>query len=450
MASGCKSQVCNPPIGIPGDPTGVSPEIVEGCRELSVSDDQLKQYMAILLDNINRGLAKDTHDSAIVKCFPTYVQDIPDGTERGKFLALDLGGSNFRVLFVELGDKPDMKHKLFQIPQSIMVGEGDKLFDFIAECLASYAGELGMKDQNLPLGFTFSFPLAQKGLQVGILEMWTKGFDCPDSVGKDVVQLLKDAIARRGDVTINVVAVLNDTTGTLVAGAYKNPATKIGLILGTGTNACYVEKQSAAELFDEPDRGSGKVLINTEWGAFGDDGALDFLRTDYDKTVDENSINPEVVRLAVERFTKEGLMFGGQGSDALFTREKFETRYVSDIEWDLVGDYTKVKEVCQKLGLTNATEQDYINLKYICSCFSIRAAFLVSAGLATLINKIGDNKIAIGIDGTLYKLHPKIRGLMNTKIKQLINPGVSFNLLLAEDGSGIGAALVAAKAASNC
>lgn len=34
------------------------------------------------------------------------------------------------------------------------------------------------------------------------------------------------------------------------------------------------------------------MLINTEWGAFGDDGKLDFVRTDYDRDVDENSVNP--------------------------------------------------------------------------------------------------------------------------------------------------------------
>lgn len=61
---------------------------------------------------------------------------------------------------------------------------------------------------------------------------------------------------------------------------------------GTGSNACYVEKQKNAELFDEEDNGSGTVLINTEWGAFGDDGKLDFIRTEYDRDVDENSVNP--------------------------------------------------------------------------------------------------------------------------------------------------------------
>lgn len=61
---------------------------------------------------------------------------------------------------------------------------------------------------------------------------------------------------------------------------------------GTGNNGCYVEKQKNAELFDDVDNGSGKVIVNLEMGAFGDDGCLDFVRSEYDREVDRNSINP--------------------------------------------------------------------------------------------------------------------------------------------------------------
>lgn len=33
---------------------------------------------------------------ASVKCYPTYVRYLPTGEETGQFLALDLGGTNFR------------------------------------------------------------------------------------------------------------------------------------------------------------------------------------------------------------------------------------------------------------------------------------------------------------------------------------------------------------------
>lgn len=63
------------------------------------------------------------------------------------------------------------------------------------------------------------------------------------------------------------------------------------LIQGTGCNACYVEKIENVELFDG-DRSKPCVIINTEWGAFGDDGKLDAIRTKYDREIDVNSLNP--------------------------------------------------------------------------------------------------------------------------------------------------------------
>ena len=39
-----------------------------------------------------------------------------------------------------------------------------------------------------------------------------------------------------------MVAILNDTTGTLIRGSYDNTNTAIGLILGTGCNGAYLEK----------------------------------------------------------------------------------------------------------------------------------------------------------------------------------------------------------------
>lgn len=46
-------------------------------------------------------------------------------TERGKFLALDLGGTNFRVLVIRLDENHfDMQSKIYAIPENIMVGSG--------------------------------------------------------------------------------------------------------------------------------------------------------------------------------------------------------------------------------------------------------------------------------------------------------------------------------------
>lgn len=65
-----------------------------------------------------------------------------------------------------------------------------------------------------------------------------------------------------------------------------------GLILGTGTNACYMEKLDNIEKWTGDDFDPREVIINTEWGAFGDNGVLDWLMTEQDKRVDAESINP--------------------------------------------------------------------------------------------------------------------------------------------------------------
>ena len=48
---------------------------------------------------------------------------------------------------------------------------------------------------------------------MGELITWTKGFTCSGVEGNDVVALLKKSIDKRGDIRIDMAAILNDTTG---------------------------------------------------------------------------------------------------------------------------------------------------------------------------------------------------------------------------------------------
>ena len=63
-------------------------------------------------------------EDSSVKCFPTFVRALPNGNERGKFLSLDLGGTNFRVIVMELTPDKEfiMDNKIYAIPQTIMTG----------------------------------------------------------------------------------------------------------------------------------------------------------------------------------------------------------------------------------------------------------------------------------------------------------------------------------------
>ena len=109
-----------------------------------------------------------------------------------------------------------------------------------------------------------------------------------------MVGLLERSISRYPDLDIEVTAILNDTTGCLIACAYKRPNCAIGVIIGTGTNASYVEDTNNVELYQGGEAGAGRpgeVVINTEWGALGNTGSLDFIRTEYDHMLDTHSKN---------------------------------------------------------------------------------------------------------------------------------------------------------------
>uniref|UniRef100_A0A3B5A6R0 Phosphotransferase n=1 Tax=Stegastes partitus TaxID=144197 RepID=A0A3B5A6R0_9TELE len=188
---------------LPSHHDNITPHTVEKYLErFRLSLEKLKEVSARLRKDLIRGLGKHSHHRAAVKMLPTFVRATPDGTEKGDYLALDLGGTNFRVLYVRVVEEQQkvlkMDSKICSIPQEIMLGTGEQLFDHIAECLSEFLESQDLKGQTLPLGFTFSFPCEQKEIDKSILIRWTKGFNCSGVEGQDVVRLLKEAIHRRG------------------------------------------------------------------------------------------------------------------------------------------------------------------------------------------------------------------------------------------------------------
>ena len=115
-------------------------------------------------------------------------------------------------------------------------GTGEELFDYIAECLSKFLKDNQdlTHEKEYHLGFTFSYPCDQRAINHGILQRWTKGFDIKGVEGHKVVPMFETALKKKG-CPIEVTAVVNDTTGTLIASNYADPGTKIGCIFGTGT-----------------------------------------------------------------------------------------------------------------------------------------------------------------------------------------------------------------------
>lgn len=447
-------------------PSGLTP-IKAALEDFYLSDCKLEEIRNRMEREMEKGLGKCTNADAKVKMIPSFVQSLADGSEDGMFLALDLGGTNFRVLLVRLeeGGKPEMDSQIYKMPEHVMTGHGDQLFDHIAMCMSEFLKRVNMQDKKLPVGFTFSFPCKQDGIDTAKLISWTKGFSAAGVEGMDVVTLLREAIDRRGDISVTIIAVVNDTVGTMMSCAYDIRDCVAGLIVGTGSNCCYMEKMKNVQMLPGDD---GDMCINMEWGAFGDDGVLDDVRNEYDCEVDRNSLNQgkqlyekmisgmymgELVRLVLVQMTKEKLLFDGVASEALLTPGRFETAFVSQIERNVPNGFNALQNILYNLDL-GAMHNDCEIVESVCEAVSTRAAYLCAAGIAAVARKIKANypekeemEMTVGVDGTVYKKHPTFAKNMAHKVAQLTEgSGVRVKFALSYDGSGKGAALITAVA----
>ncbi|XP_061216214.1 hexokinase-3 [Neopsephotus bourkii] len=449
--------------------TAVALRLAEQRREvdqllapLRLSLSELQRVQALMRREMDLGLRKETNATSSVRMLPTYVRATPDGTERGEFLALDLGGTNFRVLVVRVAeDSIRMASEIYVIPTSVVQGTGVALFNHIIECIMDFQLKQDLMEQTLPLGFTFSFPCQQLGLDKAVLLNWTKGFNASGCVGQDVVQLLRDAAQRKENFALNVVAVVNDTVGTMMSCGYDDPKCEIGLIVGTGTNACYMEEMRNVGTVEGND---GRMCINMEWGAFGDNGCLDHIFTTFDRMVDEKTINPgkqrfeklisgmylgEIVRYILLAMVEKRVLFHGKPCPKLQTKDIFQTKFLSTIEIDGLA-LRKVLAILRDLDL-HASFEDSVLVREVCQTVSLRAAQLCAAGVAAVVEKMRENRgldqlvVTVGVDGTLYKMHPHFSQNLQQTL-QVLAPKCTVTFLQSEDGSGKGAALVAAVA----
>ncbi|NXT36937.1 HXK3 protein, partial [Pelecanoides urinatrix] len=437
-------------------------EVDQLLAPLRLSRADLERVQALMRQEMELGLGRETNANASIRMLPTYVRGTPNGTERGEFLALDLGGTNFRVLVVRVAqDSIRMASEIYVIPTTITQGTGNALFDHIVECIMDFQLKQDLMEQVLPLGFTFSFPCQQLGLDKAVLLSWTKGFSASGCVGQDVVELLQEAARRKEHLGMKVVAVINDTVGTMMSCGYDDPKCEIGLIVGTGTNACYMEEMQNVGTVEGD---QGRMCINMEWGAFGDNGCLDDIFTDFDRLVDEKTINPgkqrfeklisgmylgEIVRHILLALVEKQLLFRGKPCPKLQTRDIFQTKFISTIEHDGLA-LRQVGAILQDLEL-QASFEDSMLVQEVCQTVSLRAAHLCAAGLAAVVEKMRENRsldqlaVTVGVDGTLYKMHPHFSQHLQQMLRDLA-PNCTVTFLQSEDGSGKGAALVAAVA----
>ncbi|KAG2537340.1 hexokinase-7-like [Panicum virgatum] len=441
-------------------------ELREACAAPAA---RLNEVAAAMEAEMRAGLREE--GGSKIKMIISHVENLPTGNEEGFFYALDLGGTNFRVLRVQLAgkEKPVAKRESkVSIPPRIMSGNASELFGFIASALASFVADEGrsnvFEDKQRELGFTFSFPVRKTSIASGTLSYWTKGFKIDDAVGKDVVAELQTAMEKHG-VEMRVAALINDAVGTLAAGRYNDEDVVIGVILGTGSNAAYVEEASAIPKFEGELPKSGNTVINTEWGNFSS-SCLPI--TEYDQALDKESLNPgeqifekmisgmylgEIVRRVLLKIASQSTLFGEINQTKLETRDILGTDNISALHHDDTPDLRIVAEkLADNLKIKDTSLETRKMVVEICDIVTTRSARLAAAGIVGILRKIGravpgdQRRSVVAIDGSLFDHYAEFRQCLERTLVELLGEEASRSVAvkLTKDGSGLGAALIAA------
>lgn len=422
----------------------------------SVTDQDLREIAGRFHQAMLDGLAGA---KGPLKMLPSFLET-PSGLEKGRFLAVDFGGTNVRILLVELrGNKKFKILKRKSLPLqdqaagydfTMATSTGGELFDF----LAGQIKELATPGEVCALGHTFSFPSRSYDINKAVLINWTKEIKTGQVEGRDINQLLAEALRRQGLPEVIPATVINDTVGTLLAAAYSDPGADIGSICGTGHNTCYLEPR--------PPLGCGPMIINLESGNFD---RLSF--NIYDQRLDQASEKPgeqrlekmvsgrylgELTRLVISGLVREGLLLGGKAPDLDGPLHQPYSIGTEQVALALSDDTPVLAHLAawleESLDVKDPLPRDLAALRHIASLAAARSARLIAATYLGVLKRLDPYLIdthTIAIDGSLYEKMPGFeRGIRSALDGVLGEGGSRVTLKLTKEGSGIGAAIAAA------
>ncbi|OJD15116.1 hypothetical protein AJ78_04601 [Emergomyces pasteurianus Ep9510] len=350
--------------------------------------------------------------SSPICMLPSFNHTLPTGKERGTYLAMDLGGSTFRVALVELSGSGKMRIVRLRtsvIDEAVKLLEGKAFFMWMAEkieeMLSGGEEKYGMDSVPLPMGLSWSFPIDQTSIRSGRVIAMGKGFLCSNgTVGDDLSELIMEACKQR-NLNVRIDAIVNDSSSTLLSRAYEDSSTRVSLILGTGTNAAIhfpvhaigLDKFGTrpAEWFAQADH----VIVNTELSMFGGGGVLPTTR--WDDVLNQTHIKPdyqpleymctgrylgEIVRLITTEAVKTAGLFGGVLPESMRSPYTFDTSIAAFIQQDTSPSLSLSSAYLQKhhTFVTAPSPADLLFIQQVCTFVTRRAAAYLAAAIHAL------------------------------------------------------------------
>ncbi len=348
------------------------------------------------VSEMRSGLAGEASSLMMI---PTYFS-VDGGIERGgRAIALDAGGTNFRVALTEMGEDSVkiLSSEVFPMPGSRGAITKD---EFLDEVCGKIEPLLNDADK---IGFCFSFPAEITPERDGKLVAFNKEVSVEGSEGMLVCAEIEKRLEKRGSKKTSAFVLLNDTIAAMLGGmaSMQGGGDTIGFILGTGTNTCYSEKGENIKKLGHPE---GSMIINMEAGGFAK-----LHRGKIDEELDSTTANPgdhiyekmvaggylgKLVLLTLKAAARDGVI---KDTKELQAKEDLELKEVSAFLEEGAGH--------GELGQFFTDDTDADAVRDICLALIERAAKLAVCNLAAIMQQTGagiDTPVTIAAEGSTF------------------------------------------------
>lgn len=241
---------------------------------------------------------------------------------------------------------------------------------------------------------------------------------------------------------------------------------RLGCIFGTGCNGAYLETcgniPKLAHMNLPPDT---HMVINCEYGAFNSKGQHPVLpKTPYDVMIDEQSPRPgqqayekmiaglylgEIFRLVLlDLHDNKKLIFANQDLKAFRKPFCLDASFLSFIEEDPFENLSETQDMFADKYNLRANRPELELLRRLAELIGTRAARLSACGIAAVCKMRDFKQCHIGADGSVFNKYPHFKQRNAQALREILDwqKGKKDPIILSssEDGSGVGAALVAA------
>ena len=417
--------------------------------DMDAASVDLEKNSNIFISEMQRGL----EGASSLLMIPTYIGMEKELPLQELVIAIDAGGTNFRVAVIHFNENKKLvmeDFKLYPMPGT----KGEITKEEFFDTMAGYI--LPVLHRSNKISFCFSYPTEIMPNRDGRLIKFSKEVKVKDVEGELIGKNLMDALKKRGCTEDKSIIILNDTVATLLAGKAAAPDRifdgYIGFILGTGTNICYAEKCANIVKVPELMQNGGSMLINIESGAYGKAprGKIDL---EFDKT----TVNPGDFAfektisgayqggliLAVMRKAAQECLLTAAAASKLACIKELASKEIDDFLYYPYGDNT-LAACCLK----NDGGNDRMAMYYLIDGVLERAAKFVAFSLTAVLEKMGKGSdpcapACITADGSTFYKSKLFRGKLDHYIKTYTNDtkGIYCEFAKVDNGTLIGTAI---------